>query len=750
MADTPPPPPPGFKMVDTPPPPPPGFKMVGATPAPSNYSASDLAAHKLTLGLSDKAAAAGTAIGSQIRGMFTGTPGTTYHDAIAAEDANREAYATSHPATDWATSPLNFLGLGGAAKEAAGAVKAGMYVKAAVSGAKIGAVAGVGASRGDYSSQAGQVALSSGVGAGVGMGAAYAVPKATNALIAGAKATPDFVRGIPAKVASVFNPAAAADGAAEAVAPTAASTATAAQSKVAAKLAADGVTPEQLTQRMTDAQARGTPFMPMDAGPQMQRLAASIKRAPGDGSNIITEAAGSRQLGQTERVQGAIARDLGPTTNVRRASEALMADAKAKAGPLYDEAYAQPAVSSPLLDKLLATPAGQQAITRARTIAANEMRNPEKMGFALDAQGEAVLHPAPVATMDRLQAAREGHDTAAKALDQAMQRAQGGTDAGGVAPAKVALAKAATELDAAKVSMAAAPQSGTVAQEAGYSPQSLDYVKRGLDDVVESHRDPVTGRLNLDEAGRAINGVRAQLVAHLRDVNPAYADALDAYAGPARMASALAKGQKAVGKSGEDIQAYTRDMTAPELDQFRLGHRSALSNLIENRVDGADKAQALIGTTAKRKAITEAHGGGAGVDNLMATLKDEGATTDTYKRVTGNSFTAENTTDDADLSGTAKKALGFVVAPRHAALSALSEALGAFSNKLDGERGKVMRAEIASLITQSSPEVVRELVAAAAKKNASGVVGPKSVAVIGSAAARASTHKVNSLLDRSN
>jgi hypothetical protein len=55
--------------------------------------------------------------------------------------------------------------------------------------------------------------------------------------------------------------------------------------------------------------------------------------------------------------------------------------------------------------------------------------------------------------------------------------------------------------------------------------QTLDYLKRGLDDVVNQSREPLTGRLVLDEAGNAVNSTRKTFLNFMDDNNPDYAAA---------------------------------------------------------------------------------------------------------------------------------------------------------------------------------------------------------------------------------
>lgn len=430
------------------------------------------------------------------------------------------------------------------------------------------------------------------------------------------------------------------------------------------KLAAQGQTPEQAGQLIDQAHSRGVPLALMDAGDETRGLASALSRKPGPSRTIMRDAVIPRQEAQLDRVQGAIRRDLGATVNVRQQSEALIAQARAKAGPLYDKAYAAPARTSPELEGLLDTPAGRQAIAKAKTIAANEQRDPSKMGFAVDDAGETVLTKNP-------------------------------------------------------------------------SMQTLDYVKRGLDDVIEAHRDKVTGRLVLDESGKAILGVRTKLLGQLDKLNPDYAAARAAYAGPAAMNSALAKGAKIGTRDSEQILAETQNLGPAELEQYKLGVRSALSKALEGKTDGADKVRALVGTPAKRKALAQVFGGESNFDNFMNTLADEARAAATHSRVNTGSATAANLADDTEIKGLPGVAVnagsrmlkGYGVV--HNAVHTMSDLYhyGA------GKAGEKVRAELAAGISETDPVMLRhylEVARTADSKGASGKIGRR---LVGSAGA---------------
>lgn len=136
--------------------------------------------------------------------------------------------------------------------------------------------------------------------------------------------------------------------------------------------------------------------------------------------------------------------------------------------------------------------------------------------------------------------------------------------------------------------------------------QTMDYVKRGLDDVLEQFRNPLTGRLQLDEAGRAINATRAEFVSHLRDNYPSYAAALDAWAGPSQMLSALDRGRRFISSFNRepDMASDVFDrMTTAEREFFRIGLAQHVQDVVEKAPDGADAVRRIFGSDRMREAM---------------------------------------------------------------------------------------------------------------------------------------------------
>ena len=175
---------------------------------------------------------------------------------------------------------------------------------------------------------------------------------------------------------------------------------------VAAKLAQDNIAPGEAAAQMTAANANGQPLMLADMGDNTRALAADVARQPGPARVIGLNAVRDRQIGdnpfgtntvpsQSERVQSAIGRDLGPVTDPIAESQRLMDGAKAAAAPLYDKAYSAPGSKDfyENVQDLLNRPSMQKALVNARNIAKEEGRNPEDLGFVIDDNGSVSLPP---------------------------------------------------------------------------------------------------------------------------------------------------------------------------------------------------------------------------------------------------------------------------------------------------------------------------------------------------------------------
>lgn len=346
--------------------------------------------------------------------------------------------------------------------------------------------------------------------------------------------------------------------------------------------------------RMIQARNLGVPMALADADPTLTALAGSATRmSPIAEREAITNLM-PRGRGQVDRFGQAIERDLGPLANPMEQSEALLQQARRDAAPLYERANSVPVIGSPVIDDALATPFGREAIAKARTIAANDRRSPEAMGFRLNEDGSVALEPTIPMTLTS--AGREG---------------------------------------------------GVPVQQMGYTQQALDQAKQGMDDVLEQFRNPVTGKLELTPLGRSQNGVRADFLNELDAINPAYAEARRAYQGPMELRDALASGREAVRQTPREVQAMTARMSPPELNQAQLGYRVGLNDRANDMRYSANPFEGILGTPAAEQRLSAVYGdSNPGVARLLQQRDLERDLAGSSNSILGNSKTAQRIAAD--------------------------------------------------------------------------------------------------------
>ena len=132
--------------------------------------------------------------------------------------------------------------------------------------------------------------------------------------------------------------------------------------------------------------------------------------------------------------------------------------------------------------------------------------------------------------------------------------------------------------------------------------RAMDAAKRGLDDIVESYRDKLTQKVQLDDYGRAVDKVRRSLVKKLDDITTdqtgrsAYKEARAAYEGPAKIKDAAFMGRRFFKGDEEVSQKIFNRLSEPEQQAFLLGVRRELSGMISK------DTQTAAGKFADKKA----------------------------------------------------------------------------------------------------------------------------------------------------
>lgn len=194
--------------------------------------------------------------------------------------------------------------------------------------------------------------------------------------------------------------------------------------------------------------------------------------------------------------------------------------------------------------------------------------------------------------------------------------------------------------------------SGEVTVSRTPSWQTLDYVKRGIDDVLNAQpRNPATGQIIMDEGTRAIDQTRRAFLGAIDEANPSYAAARAAYAGPAAGREALDLGRRSLSLTADDVSARINRMTDFEKDMYRLGHRRAMVEQVNNTADNGDMVNALIGRGRKREVLARLYGDNENFPRFVSTLQAEQAGHQTFREAMLGSQTAPNIQNDAALPG---------------------------------------------------------------------------------------------------
>lgn len=180
--------------------------------------------------------------------------------------------------------------------------------------------------------------------------------------------------------------------------------------------------------------------------------------------------------------------------------------------------------------------------------------------------------------------------------------------------------------------------------------QTLDYAKRGLDDTLEAYRDKTTGRLVLDEEGRAIDNTRRQFLKTVDNYNPAYGEARGAYAGPVQARDDLQAGYDAFSANPNQLGLNVTNATPAAIPQMQLGYRGALMDKANSVRTSTNPFDATLGTPAAEQRLGMMFQGSPGVAPLLRTRDLEGQLARTNNSVLGNSMTAQRQIADSDFA----------------------------------------------------------------------------------------------------
>jgi hypothetical protein len=399
----------------------------------------------------------------------------------------------------------------------------------------------------------------------------------------------------------------------------------AARSLLTRSMARDKVAPDDASQQLTGTDK---PLSVMDvAGQSAKRLGRGLTVLPGEAGSNISDFLYGRSEDQPSRITSDVSNSLSNTHDVYGISQDLMKQRSAAAKPLYDAAMDAPPAISPRLERFAKDPTVQKGmqegmrIARLEALANDEPFDPSQYGFT------------------------EGYTPADKPT--------GILDSSGRPIMK--------------------PSVPVMPDVPNW--RAWQAAKVGLDNIVEQQRDPVTGRLQLDPEGRAVNNVRASLLDELDAQNPLYAKARAAWAGPSQSNDALMMGKSILRRDPEQIQQAVGKLSDSDKPFYQVGATRAIIDKINAAGDNADLTKRIANTPRSRAQITAAFGPDK-ANQLFDALNSERTMSQTKQSVLGNSTTANKFADVDDLTDNshpmlADAAKGFIAGgPKGAAIMA--------------------------------------------------------------------------------
>lgn len=233
---------------------------------------------------------------------------------------------------------------------------------------------------------------------------------------------------------------------------------------------------------------------------------------------------------------------------------------------------------------------------------------------------------------------------------------------------------------------------------------AMDAAKKGLDDLLEQYRDPTTGKVVLDQRGRAIDQVRQALVNHLDTLNPDYAAARQAWAGPSQALDAMSMGRRVLNNDPEVTAKAINGMSDSSKEFFLNGVTRALMDKIDGTPEGANAVRKFFGNDLQRQKLRAAFGGDSqALQNFEQQMMAEAQYAGTRNAVLSGSQTARRM---AGMGAANEDLSPYLWEGMRGNLGyAATGAAKAIGNKLTAPSEKQMAAQ-ASLMFSQDPEAV--------------------------------------------
>lgn len=185
--------------------------------------------------------------------------------------------------------------------------------------------------------------------------------------------------------------------------------------------------------------------------------------------------------------------------------------------------------------------------------------------------------------------------------------------------------------------------------------KTLDYVKRSFDDIANEGKTAF-GTFQPNQSQATAANLASDLRGRVDAINPAYAQARSAYAGPAGEREALNMGTNAVNQSADQVRYTLGNLGGNKPDQYRLGALSAISDKANNINYSRNPYDAIAGSPEARNRLGVLFPGGAPNFTRQADL--EGEMSRTFTEALGGSQTAARGAADQAFDASPAMTLG--------------------------------------------------------------------------------------------
>lgn len=447
--------------------------------------------------------------------------------------------------------------------------------------------------------------------------------------------------------------------------------------KINEKMAADGLTAQQVLDAQKTANAAGDKLTLMDMGKKNVRgLAGSVYRAPGPAGTEIDEFLDARDQkvsdALTSDIHGGIAK--GSTFG---AMKNLFTARTAASKPAFDAAFAADS-TAPFESQF---EAHFNEADKAVHAASEGVRQANSDLTAIEGKAATTndIYSAP--TPAAIKAARQKVSGAEEALEAAnsqkemirtkLQQAQADKTANAPGaiwsprlqefmdnPEVQSGLKKALKLEKQDAVSERRPfkdsDFGIVGTDAEGEPvigavptmKSLAVAKEGLDARIADLKDPNTGRPT--KAGLSLKKFRDEFVKELYRLNPKYKTAVDAWSGPSQSVDAIKDGKTHFSRpeSNEEVKSDFDALTSSDKEFYRLGAAEAKIDSVERTADAGDKTKKVINSERDRKRFRMLFNSGAEADKFIASVERKRQMFDTRTDIKGNSKTAQRQAED--------------------------------------------------------------------------------------------------------